>query len=250
MSFALIEKGDFHKCPEIILQEKWSENHINTKAIKFSAMIVLGNSYWKVVPYMRLSRQFQARFFFHERISRAQKPPKRKTNDFHPLRSFSAHKKCCLCCLMLVYFCFLSWFLLVSVFVRAKSFCKNKRKNRLEIVLITSYTILLLTCTAINQSINNLFVPTNFYLWPSVIFQAFMKCVSGFFLNKVALNSLNSVVAFTPLVALDSLPSIFFIEYIFDFNPTKSSIIFPSDSSFILPITFFLVRSKKFESSG
>ena len=39
-------------------------------------------------------------------------------------------------------------------------------------------------------------------------------------------------------------------EYIFDFNPTNLLIIFPLNSSFILPITFLLTRSKKFESCG
>ena len=52
-----------------------------------------------------------------------------------------------------------------------------------------------------------------------------------FLLNKVSLNSLKSVAIFTPFAVLDSLPSIFFIEYIFDFNPTNSSFIFASDTS-------------------
>ena len=37
-------------------------------------------------------------------------------------------------------------------------------------------------------------------------------------LNKMSLNSLKSVVILTPFAILDSLPSIFFMEYIFDFN--------------------------------
>ena len=42
---------------------------------------------------MRLSGQFQARFFFfYEKISLAQKALKRKTSDFHPLRSLCARK--------------------------------------------------------------------------------------------------------------------------------------------------------------
>ena len=40
-------------------------------------------------------------------------------------------------------------------------------------------------------------------------------------LVELLLNLLNSVVILTPFAALYSLPSIFFIEYIFDFNPTK-----------------------------
>ena len=59
---------------------------------------------------------------------------------------------------------------------------------------------------------------------------------------------INSVAIFTPFAVLDSLPSIFFMEYIFDFNPTNSPVIFHSYSSFILPITFLLVGSKNFES--
>ena len=53
---------------------------------------------------------------------------------------------------------------------------------------------------------------------------------------------------FTPLAVLDSLPSIFGIQYIFDFNPTNSSIKAPLYSSFIFPITFLLALSKKLES--
>ena len=75
-----------------------------------------------------------------------------------------------------------------------------------------------------------------------------ISCLSTFLLNNVSLNSLKSVAIFTPFAVLDYLPSIFFMECIFDFNPTNSSIIFPSDSSFILPITFLLVSSKNFES--
>ena len=73
-----------------------------------------------------------------------EKAPKRKTSDFHPLRSFCARKKCCLCC-------FVSWFLLVSVFSTLKIFSYKK----IETVLITSYTILL-KYTPINHPIENL----------------------------------------------------------------------------------------------
>ena len=71
-----------------------------------------------------------------------------------------------------------------------------------------------------------------------------------FFLNQVSLNSLNSVAILTPFALLESLPSIFFMGYVFDFHPTKSSLIFHPDMSFILPITFLLVSSKNFESFG
>ena len=78
----------------------------------------------------------------------------------------------------------------------------------------------------------------------------FILCLIIFLLNKIFLNSLNSIAIFTPVVIQYSLPSIFFIDYIFDFNPTNSSIIFPSDSSFILSITFLLLTSKNFDFFG
>ena len=112
---------------------------------------------------MRLSGQFLAcLFFFYEKVLTVKNAPKRKTNDFHPLRTFCAHKKCCLCCLVFVQFCFLGEFFLVSVFLRSKPFRQKKRTNRLEVVLITSFTILL-TCAPINPPIENLFVLTYFY---------------------------------------------------------------------------------------
>ena len=43
-----------------------------------------------------------------------------------------------------------------------------------------------------------------------------------FLLNKVSLNSLNSVAISTPFAVLDISQSIFFMECIFDFNPTNS----------------------------
>ena len=46
-------------------------------------------------------------------------------------------KNCCLCCSVLAYFCFVSWFLLVTCFCECKIFSSNKI-NRLEIILITS----------------------------------------------------------------------------------------------------------------
>ena len=57
-----------------------------------------------------------------------------------------------------------------------------------------------------------------FLLWILLIL-----CLITFLQNKMNLYSLNSV--------LDSLPSTFFIECIFDFNPTNSSFIFPLDTS-------------------
>ena len=82
-----------------------------------------------------------------------------------------------------------------------------------------------------------------FLLWIRLIL-----CLTTFLLNKVLLNSLNSVTMFIPFAVLNYLPSIIFIEYIFDFNPTNSSFIFPSDASFISPVTCLLARLKNLEN--
>ena len=72
------------------------------------------------------------------------KAPKRETNNFHPLRSFCAREKLPLlvsACLFLFCFVLLVDFAWIYGFVRLKSFLR--KINRLEIVLITSNTILL-----------------------------------------------------------------------------------------------------------
>ena len=91
------------------------------------------------ISIMRLSRQFQAclvfiiiffrkRFHIHKNMSH--------------LEVYAHMKNCCLYCLVLAYFCFVSWFLLVVCFCACKIFSlkkkNNKKINRLEIVLITS----------------------------------------------------------------------------------------------------------------
>ena len=54
----------------------------------------------------------------------------------------------------------------------------------------------------------------------------------------------------TSFAFLTSSPSTATNEYIFDFHPTNSLIIFPLNSPFILPITILLTGSKNVESSG
>ena len=68
---------------------------------------------------------------------------KRKSTNFPPLRSFYAQK-----IVTFVVFCSLNSILLVDfgltcIFVHTKNFCKKKKKNCFEIVLIASSTILL-----------------------------------------------------------------------------------------------------------
>ena len=91
---------------------------------------------------MRLSRQFQASLFFYEKILKAQKAPICKINNFLDLRSFRAWQIVAIvvyCSLILVA---LVDFYLICVFVRSKFF-RKKIIDSLEIVLITSLTILL-----------------------------------------------------------------------------------------------------------
>ena len=60
-------------------------------------------------------------------------------------------------------------------------------------------------------------------------------------LNKTSTNSSCLIFLFTIFAFVTSLPSTLINEYVFDFNPTNSLIIFPMNSSFVLPITFLLV---------
>ena len=72
---------------------------------------------------------------------------------------------------------------------------------------------------------------------------------NNFLLNKTSLKLSNSIAILTSFTVLCYLPKTnFFIEYIFDFNPTNSFIITPPNSSFILPITFLLVSLRNFDS--
>ena len=84
---------------------------------------------------MKLSEQCQGSSFFYKKILNTQKAPKRKTNDFHPIRSFCTRKKLLLLlfnvCLILFY-----WLIFAS-----ECFCVFKNINWLEIVLLE--TILL-----------------------------------------------------------------------------------------------------------
>ena len=75
------------------------------------------------------------------------------------------------------------------------------------------------------QNMNISYVPSLcFLLWI-----LFILCLTIFSLNKTSLNFFNSVAILTPFAVLYYLPSIFFIEYIFHFNPTNSSIITAPD---------------------
>ena len=95
-----------------------------------------------------------------------------------------------------------------------------------------------------NDILLNLYVPIScFFVLNSSDF------MSSYFIVE-QMNSLNSVAIFTPYAALDSLPSIFFMEYTFDFNPKNVPISFPSDLSFILRVNFSFVSSKNFETLG
>ena len=104
---------------------------------------------------MRLPRQLQANFFFSEKTLSLKEYQRAKQTIFTLLEVFA--KICCLCCLVFAYFCFVSWFLLMTCVCRLKFF-SYKEINRLEIVLITSFTILLsVHCRTQLYSLNEVF---------------------------------------------------------------------------------------------
>ena len=79
-------------------------------------------SYHSSIVYWGYQGNFKpAYFFFEETILRAQK-------HVTP-RSFAHVKNCCLCCLVLASFCFVSWFLLGSCFCEHEIFSSKKIKN-------------------------------------------------------------------------------------------------------------------------
>ena len=93
---------------------------------------------------MRLSRQFQASFFcffFTRRFWAYKKHQNPKQMIPTLLEVFVCAKSCCLCLLIFVY---VDWFWLICAFALSKYFHKKKIINWLEIVLIASFTILLL----------------------------------------------------------------------------------------------------------
>ena len=76
-----------------------------------------------------------------------------------------------------------------------------------------------------------------------------MLCLITFLLRKTSTNSYLQInkFLFTAFAFVTSLSSALINENIFYFNPTNSLIIFPLNSSYILPITFLLTGSKNFE---
>ena len=80
---------------------------------------------------MRLSGQFQACFFFfHEKIlSVKKKHQNAKQTIFTLWEAFVRTKNCCPCCFLFAYFCFVSWFLLVTCIFTLKNFSWKKNKQ-------------------------------------------------------------------------------------------------------------------------
>ena len=119
-------------------------------------------------------------YFFTKRFWAYKKHQNPKQTIFTLLEVFVHAKSCWLYCFLFAYFCFY-WLVLVwfYVLVRLKSF-RKKTINWLQIVLITSFTILL-TCTPINSPIENLFAHAydnlqDFFTW------LFVKIFSYLFL--------------------------------------------------------------------
>ena len=72
-----------------------------------------------------ISRLFM---FFYDKILSIEEALKRKTNPFHPVKSFCAYKKLLPLLLFVHFFCFVTWFLLVTCFFAFKVFPEKKRK--------------------------------------------------------------------------------------------------------------------------
>ena len=92
---------------------------------------------------MWLSGQFQDSLFFLRKDFECTKNA--KSNNFHLLRSFCARKIVAFAVFCWFIFVFIGWFWLNLRFCALKNFFV-KKIDWLEIVLITSYTIIL-TCT-------------------------------------------------------------------------------------------------------
>ena len=83
--------------------------HICDKDLRHSSIVYWGyQDNFKPVYYFFLTKKLRAH---------------KNTSHFEV---YARVKNCCICCLVLAYFCFPSWFCLWRVFVRAKSSPQNK----------------------------------------------------------------------------------------------------------------------------
>ena len=105
-----------------------------------------------------ISRQF----FFLRKDFEHTKSIKTQNKQLPPLL---CAKNYCLCCFLFTcFFGFFCWLVLSCFAFLNAQHLFVKKKNWLEIVLITSFTMLV-TCTPINLPIDSLFVHTYFYMW-------------------------------------------------------------------------------------
>ena len=125
---------------------------------------------------MRLLRQLRVfLFFFKKRFSAEKKNTKRKKNYFSPLEVFVRKKIAAFVVFYSLVFVLLVSFYLWGVFCAQKIFLK--KKNRLEVVLITSFTILLMFCLSFYQWLSYLCYPYNLIIlsncWNHIILLSF-----------------------------------------------------------------------------
>ena len=114
-------------------------NVINYLHVMLISVIFIISFCQSVVLLIEAIRTISSLFtFFDEKISGARK---------------HVTKNCCLCCLVLAYFCLVRWFSLVTCFCPREIFSLKKR-NRLEIVRIA--TINNTTMDPINKNLENL----------------------------------------------------------------------------------------------
>ena len=101
---------------------------------------------------------FKSVYFFYENNFKGEKNTKRKTNDFHPLRSFCACKKMLPLLFSVPLFFFCKLIFACDVFYLRLKFFRKKKISWLEIVLITSYTILLQSTSSTRKKLQQIAV--------------------------------------------------------------------------------------------
>ena len=111
------------------LGSKWSDTsrkrtHYNLRQ-KNSAVIKTLNSYdcSSSIVYWGYQDNFKPIYYFFWWKDFA------CTKTRHMLEVYVCMKNCCLCCLVLAYFCFVCWFLLVTCFCAHETF-SSKKKNK------------------------------------------------------------------------------------------------------------------------
>ena len=132
---------------------------------------------------------FKPVYFFCKKNLSIQKPPKFKTNGFHPLTSFCVCKNCCLCCFLFAYFCFCWLMFAFECFRTLKIFLLKKSKQAWNCLnsLNSLYYWRVPPSTGL---LRPLFTCIYLYLWPSMGISFFSENLfKSFLFVRTLLNS-------------------------------------------------------------